>query len=353
MVVAIRTTRKKDKNAAAAIHRLSERTPLSDVTEWIPSGFPDLDRILGGGWAVGRVSEISGPEGSGKSALAHMAILQAQLMGGAPMIQDYEVALDEDKISNLGIDSDLLLYDTPEHVEMGWAALNASMHHLRSHPPFAPHLMVWDSVAMAPTKKHLEGEEGAFGEKARINTGGFTKSLQAMARVRGHLMLINQNRVKMGGGMFDTTRTPGGEALRFAASIRVSTWCMKKIFPRVEKGIPPSGYVIRVKTLKCRGAPPHQWTEFVLDFQDGPSPDLTMRHVLMQTKRIKSCGGGRYKGTWSDLKFQKKDWRECLEDSDFRRGANEAYGWVVAMGGLQGYNVAARSESDEEDDSED
>lgn len=349
------------KKTGTKVQTLDQGAFFSDVVDWIPSGFPDLDRILGGGWPVGRASEIAGQEGHGKSALTHMAIRECQRRGGTPVLLDFEVALDDKKIRSVGIDKKNLVYIVPDHLQDGWNAVWALMDDLKKHPPEQPTLIVWDSVAAAVPREELEGDSGdaSVGLVARLMRQGCRRMYKRIAEVNAHMMWVNQYISKVGGvrgrsfSADDQRTTSGGGGPKYAASIRVDCTKVLTLKPTVKKGVPPCGFVIQTRTNKCRLAPPFQRTEWVLDFGDGPSEPLTRRHLLMETKRIKSVGAGFYRGDWSDVQFLKRDWRQVLrENADFRKGADRALREVVQAGGVWAWNDQHTAKDDEESDAD-
>ena len=355
------TLRKKlGTKTSTVVHLLSEQSSTSEVTEWIPTGFPDLDRCLGGGWAVGRCSEVFGDEACGKSALAHTAIRECQRLGGLAMLLDYEQALDKKKIKNVGIDESRLIYVAPESMEEGWEATWAFLASIRTRKLDGPVLVVWDSVAAAIPMAELEGkmDEHSIGLHARLMSKGCRKASRAVAKARAHLMWVNQYRTKIGGGGWhggpdkDTT---GGRAAKFYSSQRLVCKRVKRLKPSAEPGTPPSGYLIMCETEKCRLAPPHRKTEWVLDFKAGPSECLTTRHLLLESGAIRTRGSGKAMVPWQpkDDLIRLRQWPALWEGSDFRRSARSALREVVEVGGVFAYIQARKKPEDEDADEDD
>lgn len=482
--------KKRTKCEDDSVSLLADGLALSDVTEWIPTGFPALDSIFGGGWPVGRASEVAGSEGSGKclangtlvrmfdgslmpvedvavgafvmgddstprevlethsgeaplyrvrvrggdyfdctgnhqlcfrlyvkhkhgggrfvhhdmpllvylqqskrfrqhamayrvlprkkasskgqrvnslhssmqiepigpgaytglvvsgnqrfvlgnylvthnSALAHMAIKQCQLLGGEPMIIDFEHALDRKKMQQLEIDEDRLIYSDPVDVEEAWDEVWTALDYAEKHPPKAPFLIVWDSVAGTVARsertekshadRHVASRAGSMDKGAR-------KMFRRIAKVRAHMLWINQERVVFGSkSFFQEKTTPGGAQLKYASSLRLTMW-RKNIKYKVGDEEEVVGYKSYVRTNKCRLAPPHRKAYFVLDFLHGPSPEMTMFHYLQDAKSIKAGSSGLYTGSWSKKKFRRRDWLKVLEDPKFLTGAIAAYEQAV------------------------
>lgn len=334
----------------SAVATLDKSEALADVTEWIPSGFMGLDEILGGGWAVGRASEVFGDEACGKSALAHMAIKGVQSIGGIAMLLDYEAALDEGKLLQLGIDPERLIYEVPDHIEQGWDIIWATIAHLEKHKPEAPMLIVWDSIGGAIPKAELESDadKAHVGEVARAMSKGCRKMFKAIAKVRAHMLWISQERAKIGGfSPFGPVKeTSGGSGPKYASSQRVRCARVKTLKRKGTKGR-AMGYQIKSITKKNRLTAPEQQMEWVIDFTHGPSPELAIRQTLLDAGVVRSSGGGSYKMKGWKQSFRKKDWMDLMLDSEARAIAEEHYLMVVRAGGAL---AVKNGDADEGDD---
>jgi recombination protein RecA len=339
------------KGNVANVSILSDDTVLSEVHEFIKTGFDEIDHILGGGFAVGRASEVFGPEGSGKSALAHIALRQNQRDGGTPIYIDFESALDPEKMEQLGINPDRLVYCTPSCIEEAWDLIFTFIEALKNNPPPAPTLIVWDSVAASVPKAELDEKTAAqshIGLVARSMSRGCRKMFRAIAEVRAHMLWINQERQAIGGGPFQELETFGGKAIKYAASqrVRVSRVETLKVSERA------IGYRIRCTTRKNRCAPPHQKANWILDFRFGPSPELTLFEFLLDKRAIKKAGGGVYTFAVVEgepvMRFGKHQWRHLIiENEEMRKAATKkAKEICVELGKSLG--TAAVSEDDPE-----
>jgi len=328
----VAAVRKRVKGVEIAT--LDSSSALSDVTEWIPSGFLGLDQILGGGWAVGRASEVFGDEGCGKTAIAHRAILGVQKAGGLAVLLDFEAALDERKIAQLGIDQSRLLYSVPEHIEQGWDIIWEVMDALTKRAPNGPVLIVWDSIGGAVPKAEFEAvsaEKSQVGEVARAMSKGCRKMFRAIAKVRAHMMWISQERHKIGGfsPYGPVKETSGGKGPKYAASQRVRLARVKTI----KEGKRATGYLIKAITKKNRLAPPEQSMEWVIDFKVGPSPELTVLHTLLDAGKIRTSGGKLLFKPWGSEPFAKSDWIKLLAKPRRLELAMATYQQVVSAGG--------------------
>lgn len=327
----VKTLRKKlsqGKEDPDNVSLMSDDAVLSDVKEFIPSGFPALDDILGGGWAVGRASEVFGDEGSGKSALTHAAIISVQAMGGIAIYIDWENALDPDKMEQLGIVPERLVYVTPDDIEQGWDVVWDAVNALIDKHPDSPTLIIWDSVAASVPREELQAGTAAKasspGAIARAMSKGCRKMFRSIARTRAHMMWVNQEREKIGkfaGFGPPPKETVGGKAIRYAASQRVRVCKVATL----KEGTRATGYLVKVITKKNRCAPPHQNTTWVLDFRVGPSPALTAFQHLKEWGVIKKKEG-EFIAPWSKLSFGEKDWIRLVTESEpFCTGAMAAY----------------------------
>jgi recombination protein RecA len=298
----------------------------ADVTEWIPSMFPQLDAILGGGWPVRRAIEVFGPEGVGKSALTHMAVKGCQSVGGIPIVLDFERALDMEKMIQLDIDPDRVIYCTPDTIEQGWDTIWHWMGKLEETPPPAPALFVWDSIAGSLPEAELN--EKASGDShvgliARAMSKGCRKMYRAISKVRATMLWVNQIREIIGAAGFGKkTESVGGRAVRFASTIRINLAYKKQI--KVGKRV--IGYQSFPRTHKNKIFPPHRETSFIIDFEYGPSPQLSMLDFLIKAKKVKASGTGGFVGTWSKKKFDKREgWFNALTNPSFREGAEKTF----------------------------
>lgn len=307
---------------------LSDVDVLADVTEWIPTGFPALDEILGGGWAVGRMSEVYGVEGCGKTALAHMALLAVQKQGGIAVLIDFEGELTKKRIVQYGINGAQLVYLRPDHGVQAWDQIMDIYTKLRANKPDAPFLIIWDSIAATPALSEEEEESAGdahMADNARLNSKMLKKMTKRIQKIRAHLMFINQERDDIANKTpFKEPVTPGGKSVKYYMSQRIRMY--RKNLKETVKGKPKViGYECVCTTRKCRLAPPHQQAKFVLSFEYGPSPELSAFYALRDEKVLK-LAGGRYKIPWYDKLIFAKQWMGLMDtDDDFYTAAMDAY----------------------------
>ncbi len=265
-----------------AIMKMGEATSSMQV-ETIPSGAPSLDLALGvGGLPRGRIIEVFGPESSGKTTLALQAIAMAQRIGGIAAFVDAEHAMDPVYARNLGVDIDDLYLAQPDSGEQ---ALDIVDTLVRSE---ALDIIVIDSVAALVPKAELEGDMGDshVGLQARMMAQAVRKLTGIASRGRTALVFINQIREKVGVMFGSPEITPGGRALKFAASVRLEVRRVES----VKQGGDSIGNRVRVKVVKNKLAAPFKTAEFDILFGRGISWEGSLLEVAVEREVVDRNG---------------------------------------------------------------
>lgn len=251
--------------------------------EAIPTGAINLDAAIGvGGFPKGRITEIYGPESSGKTTVCLHVVANAQKLGGTAAFIDAEHALDTEYAAKLGVDVEKLLVSQPD---TGEQALEICEILVRSG---AVDVIVIDSVAALVPKAEIEGEMGDshVGLQARLMSQALRKLTGAIARSNCSVVFINQLREKIGVMFGNPETTTGGKALKFYASLRLD---IRRIGPVKEKE-DVIGSHVRVKVVKNKVAPPFRQAEFDIMYAEGISHTSLLVDIGAESGIIEKSG---------------------------------------------------------------
>ena len=249
----------------------------------VSTGSLGLDIGLGvGGLPRGRITEIYGPESSGKTTLALQVIAEAQKMGGTCAIIDAEHALDPGYARKLGVNVDNLLISQPD---AGEQALEIADTLVRSG---AIDVLVIDSVAALVPRAELEGEMGDshMGLQARLMSQALRKITGSISRSGTVVIFINQIRMKIGVMFGSPETTTGGNALKFYASVRLD---IRRI-GSIKDGETVTGNQTRVKVVKNKMAPPFRQVEFDIMYGEGISKVGELIDIGVQSNLVEKSG---------------------------------------------------------------
>ncbi len=265
-----------------SVMKLGESVVVSSV-EAIPTGSLGLDLALGvGGIPRGRITEIFGPEGSGKTTLGQHVIAEAQKQGGMAAYIDVEHALDPAYAANCGVNIDDLLISQPD---TGEQALEITEALVRSG---AIDVIVIDSVAALVPRAEIEGEMGDVhvGLQARLMSQALRKLAAAIGKSGTAVIFINQLREKVGIVFGNPEVTPGGRALKFYSSIRLD---LRRV-EIIKQGTEAIGTHVRAKVVKNKVAPPFRSAEFDIMFDHGISQEGNLIDLGVELGVVKKAG---------------------------------------------------------------
>jgi recombination protein RecA len=277
--------------------------------ESIPTGALSLDYALGiGGVPRGRVTEIYGPESSGKTTLCLHIIAEAQKTGGLAAFIDAEHALDVNYAKKLGVDTSNLLLSQPD---FGEQALEITDTLVRSN---ALDIIVIDSVAALVPRSEIEGEMGdaTMAVQARLMSQALRKLTGAISKSKTAVIFINQLRSKIGVMFGNPETTTGGNALKFYASLRMD---IRRV-AAIKEGTDVVGNRTKVKIVKSKVAPPFKEVEFDIMYNEGISKNGDLIDLAVEFGIVKKSGAWF---TYDEERFQgREQFKQKLNELDVR-----------------------------------
>ena len=287
---------------------------VADI-EAIPTGALSLDYALGiGGIPRGRVTEVYGPESSGKTTLCLHVIAEAQKMGGLAAFIDAEHALDVNYAKKLGVDTANLLISQPD---FGEQALEITDTLVRSN---ALDVIVIDSVAALVPRSEIEGEMGdaTMAVQARLMSQALRKLTAAISKSKTSVVFVNQLRSKIGVMFGNPETTTGGNALKFYASLRID---IRRI-AAIKEGDNVIGNRTKVKIVKSKVAPPFKQVEFDILYNEGISKTGDLIDLGVDQGIIKKSGAWF---TYGEDRFQGREGfrQKLIEMEDMRKSLDK------------------------------
>jgi len=303
---------------------MSDTALLSRVTDFVPTGCLPLDLIIGGGYPVGRITEIFGDTSTGKSLLAYHALVETQRLGGIAVLIDTETTAESSVIDAVGIDRDNIVYLNPETIEDVFDRIMEIIDAVSD--PKQLITIVWDSVAATSSDAEVEviRKEGlkkaaAMATHARLLSEMFRVMPRLIAKKRICLICINQTRAKIGVMYGEKETTFGGKALGYYSTVRLQLDALTNPSTAegklVRSGNKPLGIDVRAFVYKNKIAPPFGVCEFPVIFGKGIDECGAILWWL------KNEGMISMKGSWSSieledgntLKFQAATWPSLYE----------------------------------------
>jgi recombination protein RecA len=315
-----------------AIMKLGEAVHVQ--VDVIPTGSVALDLALGvGGVPRGRITEIYGPESSGKTTLCQHIIANAQRSGGYAAFIDAEHALDRMYAARCGVDTSNLLISQPDTGEQALEILDALV---RSN---ALDVVVIDSVAALTPRAEIEGEMGDshVGLQARLMSQAMRKLTSAISSSNTAVIFTNQLREKVGVMFGNPETTSGGKALKFYASVRLDI----RRTDSIKQGQEVTGNRTRVRVVKNKVAPPFRVAEFDIMYSEGISREGGLIDMGLEMGLVKKSGAwftvgdirlGQGRENAKDFLRQNSDVASAIEDQIRTNMTSFNTGEVVEVG---------------------
>ena len=295
----------------------------SNVKEWISTGSDMLDLAIsnrpGGGFPVGRITEITGLEASGKSLLASHALAETQKKGGLAVYIDTEAATSSEFLTAIGVDLKTMLYVPLETIEEIFETIETIVEQVRKSEKDRLVTIVVDSVMGASTKIEMDSEydkDGYATSKSIILSKAMRKVTNWIARENICLIFTNQLRTKLGVTFGDSWTTAGGKAIPFHASVRLRLKSTGQIKAKDQHGVEQIvGTKTNVSVVKNRMGPPHRKIDYEIYYDSGIDNHGGWLSTMKQYNIVKQAGAWytmedldlETGEIYGELKFQSKD----------------------------------------------
>ena len=299
-----------------------------DQFDFISTGIPSLDKMLGGGIIIGGVVEVIGLEASGKSTIAGMVAANAQKRDMPVVYLDTEAATSMARLKTLGVNTETLIYVQPGCLEDVYDTIAQVLtSKIKEKSWDGPALIIWDSLAQIPAKKEIEMEEGdeytkEMAVRARVNSMGLRKLTIPIQSAQVTLLIVNQLRENVGQTFGEKYSSPGGHAPKYAAIQRLRLSATNTVKIDEARGI--TGKRIQAKSIKNKAYTPLLETDLIFNHSSGTFDiPLTAYEALKEQKRL-TTGRTNELNLNPDvldtdekniIKFNKKDWDQVYEDN--------------------------------------
>ena len=307
---------KQSKDQKVAFFLNEDEAP-TNVDGWISTGCAMLDVAVSnrpyGGLPVGRITEITGLEQSGKSLVSAHLLAETQKQGGVAVLIDTETAVSREFLEAIGVDVSKLLYVTADSVEQIFDFTETIIEKVRETSKDKIVTIVVDSVAAASTTNELASDykkDGYATDKAIIISKAMRKITNMIGRQKISLVFTNQLRQKMNAMFGDPWTTSGGKALAFHASVRLRLKNMGQIKMKVNGKDKTVGMKVRCQVVKNRMGPPLRAADFEIYFDRGIDNYGSWLSVMKENKLVKQAGAWYAyvdTETGEEFKFQSKD----------------------------------------------
>jgi recombination protein RecA len=315
----------KGQNLKTAFFLDGDDDSPSNVSEWVSSGCSMLDLAISnrpyGGFPVGRITEITGLEASGKSLLAAHTLAETQKKGGLAVYIDTESATSSEFLTAIGVDLKTMLYVPLETIEEIFETIETIVEGVRKSDKDRLVTIVVDSIMGASTKIEMSAEydkDGYATSKSIILSKAMRKVTNWIARERICLIFTNQLRTKLGVSFGDQWTTAGGKAIPFHASVRLrlkNTGMIKAKVNSVEQVV---GSKTNVQVVKNRMGPPHRKVDYEIYYDSGIDNYGGWLSIMKNFDLVKQSGAWytledvdhETGETFGEMKFQSKDFVE-------------------------------------------
>ena len=313
----------KDVNYKVAYFLDGDTDTPADVKEWISTGSSMLDLAISnrpnGGFPVGRITEVTGLEASGKSLLAAHALVSTQQKGGLDVYIDTENAVSREFLEAIGLDLEKMLYIPLETVEDIFEAIESIIESIRKSNKDRLVTIIVDSVMGASTKIEMAADydkDGWATSKSIVLSKGMRKLTNMIGRERICLIFTNQLRSRLGVTFGDPWTTSGGKAIPFHASVRLRLKSVGQIKAKKDGIEQIIGIKTRAQVIKNRMGPPLKSIDYDIYFESGIDNYGGWLNIMKDYKLVKQ-GGAWYTYTTragEDVKFLSKDFENTVRE---------------------------------------